>query len=297
MKKKTETLIRVVRAFAEHGTYTAAAKLAGISRVTLGRWIELSESDAGSEVEDSQWRFELDGTEAYLHEHMQAALRAAVDDVEAGLIKMASRGTYRRTYWQGRPVWQESPQFYGWSDKEMTDLGFDPSERWLRDARGALVPVLEYQQPTFERQQLVLQAHGGEAYRKKSSVDIHQTLEGGVYVAHAIGHQPAKQIEQPKPLPELLQLPDAVTEKIVEEALAEERPAAEPELIEPEEIETPASPPPMLDAAARRAVNPGAAELLALAAMSPEERKARALRTVKNRGAWLTSGSGSNEDQ
>ena len=37
--------------------------------------------------------------------------------------------------------------------------------------------------------------------------------------------------------------------------------------------------------------------LKTLGAMSPEERKARALRTVKNRGAWLTSGSGSNEDQ
>ena len=110
-------------------------------------------------------------------------------------------------------------------------------------------------------------------------------------VAHQIGHAPAKQIEQPKPLPELLQL-DEVTEEIVEEALAEDVTAAEPEVIEPEEIETPAAPPrPPVNAA-----SPLRSELLALASMSPDERRARAMKSANTRGTWLSPGSGSSDD-
>lgn len=278
MTKKTLDLkAALVRAFADIGSYAGAARRLGMSRMTVIRWLAASAADEDAERPDSEWLFEFDGVEDYLHNHMRAHLDAAVEDVEAGLIKMAVEGYWQPRSFQGRTVYKLNPQLLGWTDEEMKMCGYTEADRYLRDAAGNALPEMEHIAPSVERQLAVLAAHS-DKWKKKSSVDVNQHIEGGVMVMHRVGQQPSKELPQSEPLPQIEVLPSGVIDQIVDDVEAE--PVAlelSPELV-PAHVTAPQP-----SAEARRATNPGAPELLALAAMSPEERAAVAARRNKVR--------------
>lgn len=274
-RKTVETQTALVRAFEATGSYAKSAHRLRLSRTTIFHWLEASAAAEETGDTASEFYIEIDGEADYLHNHMRAHLDAAVEDVEAGLIKMASEGYYVARSYHGQTVYKLDPQFIGWTDEDMKMCGYSESDRYLRDADGNLVPELEWCAPTVERQLAVLAAHS-DKWKKHSRVDLNTNVQGGVMVMHQFPGQQSqpKQLPQSKPLPEVQVLPDEVIEQIVEDAEVEE-PAP---MAAPEPAPVVRAPPEV-----RRTGNALADELAAFARMSPEQRAAAALARNRSR--------------
>lgn len=283
-RKTTPTLQAFVRIFSETGSYSATARRLKLgSRATVYRWLEASSAAEEAEDTSSEFFFQYEGVEDYLHNHARMTLDAAVEDVEAGLIRMASEGYYRKAMYHGQTVYKLDPALIGMDDETFKMLGYEERDRYLKDENGNLVPEMEHIAPTVERQLAVLAAHS-EKWKKHSRVDVNTSVQGGVMVVHGIGQQAQKALppQQEKPLPMIEVLPDAVLEQVVEDAEAEE--IAQPvEIEEPEQMAPAPAPVTRVSPEARKATNPGAAELLRWASLSPEERAAEAARRVRVR--------------
>jgi hypothetical protein len=269
-RKSVETQTALVRSFEATGSYAKSARRLKLGRTTVLRWLQASAEAEDAGDTSSDFYIEIDGEADYLHSHMRAHLDAAVEDVEAGLIKMASEGYYVARSYHGQTVYKLDPQFIGWTDEDMKMLGYSEADRYLKDADGNLVPELEWCAPTVERQLAVLAAHS-DKWKKHSRVDLNTHVSGGVAVQHWLPGQQSqpKQLPQSKPLPQVEVLPDEVIEQVVED---DEEPA------QPEPMEAP-EPAPVVRAPpeVRRAGNRLADELAAFAQMTPSERAAAAL--------------------
>jgi hypothetical protein len=255
MKRSLEKFRELVKVFGETDDLTKTAKRLRMHRSVIYRWMQASE--AAEEAGDiaSEWFFDED----FLHNHMQENLKAMVDQVEVGLIKMASEGYYLPSIYKGAVIMRRDPALIGLAPDVLEVLtGF--TDDLYRDPITRLPePQMVWVPPSVERQALVLSSHNPEVYSKKSQIDLRQSIEGGVMVSHQF-NPPQQALPQPqqRPLPEVEILPSEVVEAIVVEA----------DVDEPQEQAAPAP--------VSFEPSPLRSELEALAKMSPEERAAAA---------------------
>jgi hypothetical protein len=258
MKRSLEKFQELVRVFGETDDLTNTAKRLRMHRSVIYRWMQASE--AAEEAGDiaSEWFFEFNGVEDFLHSHMQENLKAMVDQVEVGLIKMAAEGYYLPSIYKGQLIYRRDPALIGLDPDVLEvltgfrdDLYRDPIAR-LPEPQMVKVP------PSVERQSLVLSSHHPEVYGKRQQIELNQNIGGGVLVSHQFN--PPQAVPQPQQQPLLPQveiLPSEVVEAVIVEA------------DQPEEQAT-LAPAPVVEPSPLRA------ELEKLAKMSPEERAAAA---------------------
>jgi hypothetical protein len=255
MKKSPETFRELVRIFGETDDLTKTAKRLRMHRSVIYRWMQAAETAEEAGDTTSEWLFEFNGAEDFLHNHMQENLKAMVDQTEVGLLKMAAEGYYLPSIYKGQVIMRRDPALIG-LDPDVLEVLTGFRDDLYRDPVTRLPePQMVWVPPSVERQALVLSSHNPETYGKRQQIDLNQSVGGGVMVSHQFN--PAQQaLPQQQPLKQVEILPSEVVEAIFVEA------------DQPEEQASPA--------AVSFEPIPLRSELEALARMSPEERAAAA---------------------
>jgi hypothetical protein len=258
MKRSPEKFGELVRVFGETDDLTKTAARCRMHRSAIYRWMQASEAAEEAGDTASEWFFEFNGVEDFLHNHMQENLKAMVDQVEVGLIKMAAEGYYLPSIYKGQLIYRRDPALIG-LDPDVLEVLTGFRDDLYRDPVTRLPePLLIKVPPSVERQALVLASHAPEVYSKRQQIDLNQNIGGGVTVSHQFNPPQALLPPQQPSLPQIQILPSEVVEAIVVEADVEEpqkQAAPAPVSFEP---------------------SPLRSELEALAKMSPEERAATA---------------------
>jgi hypothetical protein len=178
-----ENLTAFLEFISKKPNLAAAARSIGISEAAVFNWLHRSAADQKAANIDSPFRLSWpEGSEpAYFHELIGRARARYKLLFEAQLRDEVTNGIPRVQTRDGQVVYQLDPQFVGWSDKDMEALGFDLSERYLRDSKGNAIPlVLNESAPAH------LKIHVSRAllpeYADKRSVEFHGTMQSAVRV-------------------------------------------------------------------------------------------------------------------
>jgi hypothetical protein len=212
-KKSAETFTALCDAVSQSLPYETAAKTIGIGAATLWRWIK--ESREGR----PEYVFDYQGERMALHDAMKQCSSISYVAILQSAEHRARYGVYVQAHYKGRPQWQEDPALMPFSDEELERLGLD---RWLRDERGQLVPVLIWEPPPVQLIQTVLAARFPKLYGHKQQIEV--TKSGGVSVIkheHSYARPPepvvAKPVEVIAPPPEIV-VEEPEVEEIAPEA-------------------------------------------------------------------------------
>ena len=261
-KMSAETFTALADAVAASLPYEAAARSVGLSEASLWRWIKESKNGNPAFV------FEYQGERMALHEVLKQNASIGHVAILQSAEHRARYGVWTQSHYKGRPQYQEDPRYYGWSDEDFELLGIDPSQRWLRDEDGALVPVMIWEPPPVQLLQTVLAARFPKVYGHKQQIEVNQKQTGVTVVKHQFERPP----EIAKPV-EVIAAPilDAEPEATFEEIAPEEiksalHPECSADLPEPVPVEEPeAMPEPGHNPEIKKEYSPLRAQLEALA--------------------------------
>jgi hypothetical protein len=183
-------------------SYVQTARALGISEGAVYVWLRESRAAMKRGEEASEYFFLYDGEERWFHQHVKAAQKASISDVEANARARARDGYFRPCRFQGKTVWREDPRLVGLDDRTLDMLGYP--DRLLR-VNGELQPELEWIAPSTDLVIAILQSNS-ETYRRRSSVDVNMNARiGGSAVLTLGGPKQPPQIAAPLPVLEIVQ--------------------------------------------------------------------------------------------
>jgi hypothetical protein len=209
MKKSPETFAAICEAICNSPSYANAARAVGIGEATLWRWIGLSQNG------DSDFVFEWMGEQVPLHVAMKSARKMAAAGIIQNLEHRALHGDNLQSFYKGQPQWQLDPALFSWSDDELQALGMD---RYQRDEKGKLIPVIIHTPPPVALALAVASAHYPKMYGNHSEVTVNNRNSGVTTVKHVYGDK-AKALPAPV---EILAPPIATTDDDLSDLLGEE---------------------------------------------------------------------------
>jgi hypothetical protein len=183
-------------------SFVQTAQLLGIDASTPHVWLRESKAAQKRGDNPSDYLFEYDGSERYLHQHVKALQKATISDIEANFRARMRDGTWRICRFQGKTVWRDDPKLIGFDDATLAMLGYP--DRLLR-INGELQPEMEKIEAPVDGVIAVLQANS-ETYRRRSSVDVNMNarISGGAVLTVGGPRQPA-QISAPLPILEVIE--------------------------------------------------------------------------------------------
>lgn len=225
MKRSHEAFVAYLQGFEKYCTDTAAAKAAGVHRMTISRWLSESREAAKNENTSTDLHFEFGGSVAYLHEHRKQAEKNIVGDIIGGALARARDGIISPTLFQGRRV----PKI----DYARLAKGDLPPERCI-----LVDPVTG--EPEYEEQwtppsnELVLGTLAAftKRFSKRQHIEHDHRHSGGIGVMVANQNAPRERL----PMVEVI-------EPVAEAAITDASHVLEPGEMQPEVIATPASEP------------------------------------------------------
>jgi transposase-like protein len=212
MKKGPELFIEICDQLVGNPSLTNACRAVGIAPSTLFRWI----ADCAERPHLYEFEFADFGT-VTLAQAIKLTRRMAVALINSEIHRRALLGNDEVVVFQGRLQYRDNPKFVGWTDEEMSALGFSPADRILRDKNGNPVPLTVTRPPSDALSLAVMKAMGGPEWADRRSVDVN--VGGGVMV---LGRK------QPTPA--------AVAAPVVEATITEE-PPPEPAQVQPAPVE------------------------------------------------------------
>jgi hypothetical protein len=174
-KKSPEVFQKLCDLVADSLPWETAAKAIGISAATLWRWIK--DSKAGS----PEFIFDYQGEQIALHDALKQCASMSHVAILQSAEHRARYGCYLQAHYKGRPQWQEDPDLMKYSDSELEALGID---RWQRDEKGALVPVLIWEPPPVQLLQTVLAARFAKVYGSKQQIEVTNKTGGVSVIRH-----------------------------------------------------------------------------------------------------------------
>ena len=162
MTKRNHDLLRdLIDELTVTPIYTAACARCGISTKTLWRYIRASQREDDPESYCLVWC----DVEDWLHNHIKQAMRLSALMIEATARHHALNGFDEVQVFQGRICWKEDPRLAGLSDDDLALLGY--SDRYERDAVGALIPLTVRRKPSDQLVMKMLSAHFPNTYGDK----------------------------------------------------------------------------------------------------------------------------------
>jgi hypothetical protein len=231
-----------LRVLAARVSYVDTARALRISEDWIYKCLSASKAASLTPDEPSVFRFESeegDGEPQWFHQHVRDAISMSVQAIEAAVRSRALHGTDHVSMYKGQTQYKINPD---WLDEGMRDLlGLDEGDKYLRDARGNLIPETTHTEPPVDLQLAVLGAHGGKKYRKANAGTTVNVSAGGVQV---VGQRPTPQIAAPLPVLENVEQADfAEVDDGPDDLSVTDTPQDEPEPDEPEVAPTPAPAP------------------------------------------------------
>lgn len=194
MKKSQTTFYTIVDSISNSPSYAQAARSADIAKTTLWDWIGQSQRDAvgnGVVLDDFM------GMQAVpLHLAMQAARRAALNDMVGNLEHRSIHGHDEAVYFQGRPMWKEDESLSALSDDDL--IAFGIPDRWLRDERGHRVQLTIHHEPPVSLVLAVAAANFPKVYGGHSTIDVNHKGSLGVSVVKRSFGRVAAQVVEPE---------------------------------------------------------------------------------------------------
>lgn len=168
-KYSPERLLKFLEILAKVGVLTEASRQAGFSVTSAKYYIAKSVNG------DPGFVLTWNGVEGPFHEHVQAALSMAVEDIEAGAFHRA-KGYQEVQVFQGRIQYE--------IDYDAIALGAEPGsyDAILKDKSGKPIPVTVTKQ-SEDLQIFILKKHKPDIYGDKTQVDV--LHRGGVMVVTA----------------------------------------------------------------------------------------------------------------
>lgn len=213
-KRNAVTFTAICDALCVDPSLTRACKINGVNVASAFRWL----------------RDCVDHPELYTFEYgeygvltFSEAVRLAQKIQNTLLIsEMRSRARFgfrEQVVFGGKLQYADNPKFVGWTDDEMTALGFDPRrDRILFDKSGLPVPLTVQRQPSDQLQIAVAKVYGGDEWRAADRREIDVRHSGGVMV---VGQNRAP-TPRTLPAPATAKVIEQVTEEIVAEEIAKE---------------------------------------------------------------------------
>jgi hypothetical protein len=173
------------------------------------------------------------------HELVVEARRKNVIVFEAAMRSEALEGIPRVVLHDGEIQYQRDPRFVGWSDADMVALGFDLSQRYLRDKNGNAIPLVVMDSAPAHLKIHMLKSLIPQTYGEKKTLDVNNRINGSVMVLGAtpVESRPVLDAQFAEALPAPIEADDGEPHSALEMAAED----AEPEL--PEWAPTPAEPP------------------------------------------------------
>jgi hypothetical protein len=193
--KKTQDIFRaIVESISNSPSYARAARSAGISKTTLWDWIGQSQRDA---VGNGVVLDEFMGMQSVpLHHAMQAARRAALNDMVGNLEHRSIHGHDEAVYFQGRPMWKEDESLSALSDEDLAVFGI--VDRYLRDERGHRVQLTIHHEPPVSLVLAVAAANFPKVYGGHSTIDVNHKGNLGVSVVKRSFGRVAAKVAEPE---------------------------------------------------------------------------------------------------
>jgi transposase-like protein len=205
--KSPEMFRRVIDTLNECVNVAETARRLRIDASTIFVWQRQSKAAANRKEDPSEFILEIDGERKYFH---QFCSRVVEDAVAIGASNMLAQfkegGRWVESRFQGAPVFETNPDY---DDPEMRDLlGLCEGDRYLKDANGNRIRVMNFERTTDAANQFILGSHLRKRYGKESklSIDMQARVSGGVVFAN---QQQPKKISAPLPLVEIVQEADA----------------------------------------------------------------------------------------
>jgi hypothetical protein len=179
MTVKSQAMFRrIIDQLSETVNLSKTARLCRVDPSTIRIWQRASKADADAKVEGSEWLVEIDGETRFFHEWCSRTATAVIDDIIANAFVRARDGTDVETKFQGSTVYKLSPD---WIDEGMRDLlGLTDADKYLRDAKGKLVPETSHEEPPVQLVEFILGAHRRPMYGKHTSQDVKMSLNARV---------------------------------------------------------------------------------------------------------------------
>lgn len=170
-KNSPERLLRIVRYAAELPVMAEVCRRAGLSTITLRKY--LKDSADGSPDSGDGYDMEIEGIKVRFHDWFYAAMNDGVDKVEAAAFELAYGEKEEVLSHHGRVQYKYDP--------DLLALGFPegPGSYLLDEITGLPIPeTIPLQDPDMLR--FILKARRRDVYGDKSSVD--HNVRGGVLV-------------------------------------------------------------------------------------------------------------------
>ncbi len=204
--KSPETFRQVVECLREVVSVAECSRRMNIDASTIFLWQRQSKAAEKRKEDPSEFILEIEGERKYFHSF---CARVVDDAVAVGCSNMIQQfrdgGRWVESRFQGAPVFETNPDY---DDPEMRDiLGLGEGDRYLKDANGNRIRVMNFERITDAREQFILGSHLRKRYGKESklSIDMQARVSGGV-VFGSMGQ--TKKITAPLPLVEIVQEAD-----------------------------------------------------------------------------------------
>ncbi len=162
MTKRNHDLLRdVLDELCVTPIYAAACARCGISTKSLWRYIRASQREDDPE----SYRLVWCEVEEWFHNHIKHAMKMSALLIEAQARHHALHGFDEVQVFQGKICWKEDPTLAGLSDADLALFGH--SDRYERNADGALIPLTVRRKPSDQLVLKMLSAHFPRTYGDK----------------------------------------------------------------------------------------------------------------------------------
>lgn len=209
-------------------SYLEVSRQLNFNNASTYVWLRQSREAAKRGDDPSDYFFEYEGEKRFFHDHCKSAITASISDIESNARMRARDGTFTVAKFQGQTVYKINPD---WLDEDMRDLlSLGEGDKYLRDARGNMVPELVWSPPSTDLVLAILSSNS-KKYARKSSVDVN--MRGQIGGVLTLGGPKPPAIAAPLPLVEIIQS-EAEPERV---AVDEEQPADFAEIPDADELD------------------------------------------------------------
>lgn len=218
MRKSAEIFTEVCDLLCAYPMYSETARRCRppLSVSIIFKWLAASKRDQANKVDDSKYVFEYGDILGFFHEHVRAAMKNSVIEMEATARHHSIHGTQTQVYFQGRPQFQIDEKLETLDDETLKICGYP--DRYRRDGNGQKVPCMIWSPPSPQLVAFMLKGHAPKTFGDKRSISVDGRVTLGVQQVRD------RRLDPPMPAPPATpalehrpQIADVVAEQIMDD--------------------------------------------------------------------------------